>query len=87
MDGRYHVHAYIGYAFRDLNIFGVFAQAILIKVLPRILKYLSKKSVEPIYILLVDNHPYARGASTNYVDKQGGGRGLPKMSTLLHKLI
>ena len=59
MDGRYHVHAYIGYAFRDLNIFGVFAQAILIKVLPRILKYLSKKSVEPIYILLVDNHPNA----------------------------
>ena len=59
MDGRYHVHAYIGYAFRDLNIFGVLPQAVFIKVIPRILKYVAQKSVEPVYLLLVDNDPYA----------------------------
>ena len=53
-DGRYHVTWFMAYAFRDLSM-SKFRNAIGLKILPKILKSLARKSVEPTFVHLVDN--------------------------------
>lgn len=58
LDGRYHLSWFVPYAFRDLELSGNTADTALgIKVLPKILKSLAMKNVEPIFVHVVDNDP------------------------------
>ena len=55
-DGRYHISWFVPYAFRDLSLS---YNAIGIKVVPKILRKLAMKNVEPIFVHVVDNSPSA----------------------------
>jgi len=63
-DGRFHVTWFLPYVFRDVSITGNPSTALGVKVLPKILKSMAMKRIEPIFTHLVDNSPNA-GRYTN----------------------
>ena len=75
-DGRFHVTWFSFYLFRDVSITENPISFFGIKVLPKILKSMAMKRIEPLFIHLVDNNPNAgtytnRRKARNFLEEYG----------------